>query len=144
MPSELGDPRTDDVALGHLIAVVHQTGRDALGRALRPLNLETRHFAVLVALDRHGPASQRRISDLLDLDKSAMVRIMDELERMGLAARARAEHDRRAYAIDLTPEGRARAAAAAEVTAEVTAGLYGRLSGAERDQLVALLARLAP
>jgi DNA-binding MarR family transcriptional regulator len=136
----LGDPRTDDAALGLLLASAHQAARGALGVELRPLGIETRHFAVLSALDRLGPTNQRRLGGLLDLDKSAVVRIMDELERLGLAVRNRDAHDRRAYAIELTGEGRRYARAAADTAAVVSARLFGWLAPDDRERLVALLA----
>ncbi|SFP98865.1 MarR family transcriptional regulator [Actinomadura madurae] len=139
-PTALGDPRTDDAALGFLLASAHQAARGALGDELRPLGIETRHFAVLSALDRLGPTSQRRLGALLGLDKSAVVRIMDELERLGLAVRNRSAHDRRAYAIELTAEGRRRARSSAETAGAVGGRLFGRLSPADRERLVALLA----
>ncbi|TDD92572.1 MarR family transcriptional regulator [Actinomadura darangshiensis] len=139
-PTVLGDPRTDDAALGMLLAAAHQAARAALSGELRPLGIETRHFAVLAALDRLGPTSQRRLGALLDLDKSAVVRIMDELERLGLAVRNRATRDRRAYAIELTDEGRRHARASAEKAAAVGTHLFGWLAPGDRDRLVALLA----
>lgn len=138
-PNVLGDPRTDDAALGMLLASAHQAARAALAGELRPLGIETRHFAVLAALDRLGPTSQRRLGALLGLDKSAVVRIMDELERLGLAVRNRDAHDRRAYAIELTDEGRRHAGASAETAAGVSARLFGWLAPADRDRLAALL-----
>jgi DNA-binding MarR family transcriptional regulator len=135
----LGDPRTDDAALGFLLASAHQAARGALSGELRPLGIETRHFAVLAALDRLGPTSQRRLGALLDLDKSAVVRIMDELERLGLAVRERDAHDRRAYAIELTAEGRRRARSSAETTTAVGARLFGGIAPGDRTRLVELL-----
>ncbi|MFI6522271.1 MarR family winged helix-turn-helix transcriptional regulator [Spirillospora sp. NPDC050679] len=135
----VGDPGRDDVALGLLLATAHQHARRTLDRALAPLGIETRHFGVLAALDRHGPVSQRELSALLDLDKSAMVRIMDELERRGLAVRNRSAHDRRAYAVELTPQGREAARASAEAAARAAARLFGGLSPDDRGRLVAAL-----
>lgn len=141
--SRLGDPRTDDLALGRLLTDAHYHGRSAMNEALRPLGIEARHMSVLTSLDGIGPASQRRISDILGLDKSTMVRIMDELERMGLVTRTRAEHDRRAYAIELTDKGRDSARVAREIALSVADDLYGWLRPKEREQLVSLLTRLA-
>ncbi|MCP9977207.1 MarR family winged helix-turn-helix transcriptional regulator [Actinomadura madurae] len=129
-PTALGDPRTDDAALGFLLASAHQAARGALSDELRPLGIETRHSAVLSALDRLGPTSQRRLGALLGLDKSAVVRIMDELERLGLAVRNRSAHDRRAYAIELTAEGRRRARSSAQTAGAVGERLFGWLSPA--------------
>lgn len=137
--AQLGDPRTDDTALGLLLASAHRAARGALGGELRPLGIETKHHAVLAALDRLGPTSQRRLGALLGLDKSAVVRIMDELEHAGLARRERAAHDRRAYAIELTDEGRRRARASAETAAAVGARLFGVLAPGDRARLVELL-----
>ncbi|HEU5026002.1 MAG TPA: MarR family transcriptional regulator [Spirillospora sp.] len=139
----LGDPRADDTALGLLLASAHRAARAALGDELRPLGIETRHHAVLAALDRLGPASQRRLGALLGLDKSAVVRVMDELERLGLAERKRDAHDRRAYAIELTDEGRRFARASAETAAAVGARLFGTLDPADRARLVDLLTGIA-
>ncbi|WP_216651279.1 MarR family winged helix-turn-helix transcriptional regulator [Actinomadura litoris] len=138
-PTALGDPRSDDKALGLLLAAAHDAARSALNAELRPLGIETRHFGVLVALDRAGPTSQRGLGALLGLDKSAVVRIMDELERLGLAVRRRAEHDRRAYAIELTAEGRHHARVSAATADELSARLFGWLSPADRERLVTLL-----
>lgn len=141
-PSVLGDPRGDDLALGFLLATAHINSRQKLEERLRPFGIEVRHFGVLSALDRHGPTSQRHLSELLDLDKSAMVRIMDELERSGLATRRRATHDRRAYAIELTGEGRARLHSAQAEAAVVGEEIFGWLRSADREQLVGLLEEL--
>jgi DNA-binding MarR family transcriptional regulator len=68
---------------------------------------------------------------------------MDELERAGLARRERAAHDRRAYAIELTDEGRRRARASAETAAAVGARLFGVLAPGDRARLVELLTGIA-
>jgi DNA-binding MarR family transcriptional regulator len=138
----VGDPGHDDVALGRLLATAHQHARRVLDEALGHLGIEARHFGVLAALDRHGPASQRELSALLDLDKSAMVRIMDELERRGLAVRNRNASDRRAYAIELTPQGRDKARASTEAAAEAAARLFGDLTPTARKRLITTLTEI--
>lgn len=80
--------------------------------------------------------------ELLRIDKSAMVRIIDELEKKGLAVRRRDTHDRRAHAVDLTEDGRERLAVTSEIASDVGADLFGWLQPAERRQLVDLLDRL--
>ncbi|TDD75765.1 MarR family transcriptional regulator [Actinomadura rubrisoli] len=122
-----------------MLATAHDAARTALNLELRPLGIETRHFGVLATLARNGPTSQRRLGALLDLDKSAVVRIMDELERLGLAVRNRAAHDRRAYAIELTDEGRRHAHASQRAAGAVGARLFGWLAPDERTRLVTLL-----
>jgi DNA-binding MarR family transcriptional regulator len=139
----IGDPRDDDQALGMLLAAAHYNARRALQDGLRPLGIETRHFAVLTALAQHEAISQRQLGQRLGLDKSTMVRILDELERLGLASRLRTEHDRRAYTIQLTPRGRERAHEADKIAAALGNDLFGWLDPAEREQLVASLTKIA-
>src|SRR5690606_7453931 len=92
----------DRVGLGMLLAEAHNRSRQRLNEALRPLGINVRGLAVLLALPLYGPVSQRDLIDRLRIDKSAMVRIIDELEESGLVARERAPQDRRAYSIVLT------------------------------------------
>ena len=49
--------------------------------------------------------SQRALGRRLRIDKSPMVGLLDDLERLGLAERRRSESDRRVQAIHLTRAG---------------------------------------
>lgn len=131
-----------DTVLGGQFYLAHRYARAATNRALKPLHVELRHLGVLGCLAEYGPVSQRELVDRLQLDKSSMVLIVDELERQGLAERRRNERDRRSYAVHLTAAGRDRLAAAERVTSTVMADLLAPLSHAERRQLHDLLARL--
>ncbi len=126
-----------------LLASAHNRSRAVLNEGLRPLGIDVRGFGVLLALDTCGSSSQRALIDRVGMDKSAMVRLVDELEHGGLVRRERAPRDRRAYAVVMTADGERTLAAARKVAAEVGEHLFGRLRPAERDQLVNLLSRLA-
>ncbi|BCJ33532.1 hypothetical protein Athai_10350 [Actinocatenispora thailandica] len=130
-----------DAALGNQLYLAHRYARAAANRALRDHGVELRHLGVLGALAEDGPLSQRALVDRLQLDKSSMVLIVDELERQGLAERRRNERDRRSYAVHLTAAGRDRLAAAVHATDAVLAELFAPLSTAEREQLHELLDR---
>ncbi|WP_436790784.1 MarR family winged helix-turn-helix transcriptional regulator [Yinghuangia sp. YIM S10712] len=136
-----GPTVADDEALGRLLASAHFRCRSLFDEVLRQSGLESRHFSVLLALRRLGPASQRRLIDSLGVEKSAMVRILDELERQGLAERRPDPRDRRAHAVHLTDGGRERLADAEELAAG--AQPFGALTASERRQLATLLGRLA-
>ena len=72
-----------------------------------------------------------------------MVFLTDELEKLGLVERRRNPADRRSHALYLTEAGRAMLARVREVTRAHEAAVTASLSDAERDQLTALLRRLA-
>jgi DNA-binding MarR family transcriptional regulator len=81
--------------------------------------------------------------DLTGEDRSAMVRTIDDLERLGLAVRRPDPIDRRANAVELTYTGlqlRTKADATAE---EVAANLLEAFTAEERDALFMLLERFA-
>lgn len=102
------------------------------------------HFAVLTALDDFGPATQRRLGDLLGLDPSDMVRLMDDLIDLRLADRERDPADRRRYRVTLTPGGRTALEEARRVIDEVEHETLAPLTADERAHLHALAAKLYP
>jgi DNA-binding MarR family transcriptional regulator len=73
---------------------------------LRPFGIERRHLMVLMRLDADGPQSQRELVERTQHDKASMVRIVDDLERLGLASRELVEGDRRVRAVTMTDHGR--------------------------------------
>ncbi|WP_330252946.1 MarR family transcriptional regulator [Nocardia sp. NBC_00565] len=127
--------------IGGQLYLAHRYARAAANRALREQHLELRHLGVLACIAEVGPLNQRALVDRLQLDKSSMVYIIDELERQGLAQRRKDERDRRSYAVHITPEGRKRLAAANNTADEVVTDLLAPFSAAERRQLHELLAR---
>jgi DNA-binding MarR family transcriptional regulator len=129
--------------IGLLLRQAQRHSARTFSAALQPLGIEGRHYGVLFHLDLYGPLSQRRLMDLTGEDRSAMVRTVDDLERLGLAVRRPDPIDRRAHAVELTRAGqqlRARAGARAE---EVAAHLLDGFTPEERDGLFVLLERFA-
>ncbi len=82
--------------------------------------------------------NQLEIANLLGVDRSVMVRIVDELERSGLVARCPDPTDRRARLLAPTPLGRQRLAETNEQLAQVEAHLLAPLA----DRGVALTSAL--
>ncbi|MBE1491343.1 MarR family winged helix-turn-helix transcriptional regulator [Plantactinospora soyae] len=133
-----------DVATGMLISTVHRHSQKVLNDALRPLGIEERHFATMAVLDSRGPLTQRQLIDLLDLDKSSLGRIVDELERQDLAERRPVPGDRRAHAIHLSAQGRQRVGEAQQIAAGVGQQLFGHLPPEARQALDNALRQLLP
>jgi DNA-binding MarR family transcriptional regulator len=133
---------TSAVRLGGLLYQAHAVARHAADEALRDLGLELRDLGVLELLRDGESWTQRRLGERLGIDKSAMVRIVDLLERAGLVARRRRGDDRRAYAITITDAGRARMVGAYSRAGEAMDALLVGFSDAERHSLGELLERL--
>ena len=113
------------------------------GERLKPLGLEQRHAGMLVRLAQNNGRSQQAIAELMGVNPTRMVFLTDELEQLGLVERRRNPADRRSHALYLTKAGTAMLARVREVTQAHEAAVTAGLSDAERDQLTALLRRLA-
>ena len=110
---------------------------------LAPLGLEPRHFGMLTRLAANEGKSQQAIGELIGLNPTRMVFLVDELEQRGLVERRRNPADRRSYALYLTEPGRAKLREAQQAGSGHDHQLGASLTGAQRKQLTTLLRRLA-
>ena len=128
---------------GYLLAFIAEHATERFERQLAPFGVKTRHASVLVVIDGEGPMSQRALCRRLRIDKSPMVGVVDDLERLGLAERRRSASDRRVQDIHLSKRGRAVLRRVVEIAEQENDLTFGGLDEAERAQLHALLLRVA-
>ncbi|MGW1916652.1 MarR family winged helix-turn-helix transcriptional regulator [Streptomyces sp. NPDC002076] len=134
---------TSPFALGLLLRRAHWRAAAVMEEALRPLGIELRHFAVLIVLVDRGPTVQRDLAAATGSDKAGIMRIVDDLERSGLAVRKSVPGDRRVRAVEITPQG-VELFDAAHVAAEPLAEhLVAELGPGEPEKLTDLLTRIA-
>jgi DNA-binding MarR family transcriptional regulator len=110
---------------------------------LEPLGIEPRHFGMLTRLAENEGKAQQAIGELIGLNPTQMVFLVDELEDRGLVERRRNPADRRSYGLYLTDAGRDMLARVQAVARDHQGALGSSLTEAEREQLTALLRRLA-
>ena len=110
---------------------------------LAPLGVEPRHVGMLTRLAANEGLPQRAIGELIGLNPTQMVFLVDELEDRGFVERRRNPADRRSYGLYLTETGRDMLAKVQAVGLAHQAELGRSLSADEQDQLTALLRRLA-
>jgi MarR family transcriptional regulator, lower aerobic nicotinate degradation pathway regulator len=129
---------------GYLMSFLAEHATARFERGLAAEGIRSTHAQVLVVIDAEGPMSQRALGRRLQIDKSPMVGLIDDLERLGLAERRRSTTDRRVQAIHLTPKGervlRERVIPLADEENDRT---LGALDDDERALLHSLLLRLA-
>ncbi|MEU8641605.1 MULTISPECIES: MarR family transcriptional regulator [unclassified Streptomyces] len=110
---------------------------------LQESGLRLRHYALLRFLAGSEGALQRELSTRLGYDPSAIVGLVDDLERLGFAERRPSPDDRRSRVVVLTEDGRTFLRDTDEAGLRVTNDLLEPLGTAERATLHALLQRIA-
>ncbi|GGJ34814.1 MarR family winged helix-turn-helix transcriptional regulator [Streptomyces brasiliensis] len=128
-------------ALGLLLRRAHWHAAAVMGKALQPLGIELRHLAVLIVLVDRGPTVQRDLAAATGSDKAGIMRVVDDLERKGLAVRKSVPGDRRARAVEITPQGLELFDAAHVAAEPLVARLVAELGPGEPEQLTDLLTR---
>ena len=121
-------------------------GREATGRvrrAMRPLGIGAQQFLLLEQLKLLGQASQAALAEALALDPSNLATVTADLVDRGLLERSRDDADRRRYVLRLSSAGEELLRRTEGAMAAAESDLLTPLDGGEREQLHALLRRLA-
>ncbi|MFF5476357.1 MarR family winged helix-turn-helix transcriptional regulator [Streptomyces sp. NPDC012935] len=128
---------------GYLLYRLGLRSGQLFNASLQESGLRLRHYAVLRFLATTPGALQRELSTSLGYDPSAIVGLVDDLEKQGFAERRPSPDDRRSRIIVLTEGGRAFLRDTDEAGQRVTNELLQPLDPAEREQLHALLQRVS-
>jgi len=128
---------------GDLLRRVFARAQRSAARHLPP-GRHGRDMGLLITIDAAGPLSQRRLGEILHVNRSVMVKLADSLEEEGLLRRERDPADRRNYALSTTAEGKAALAELSESAVRGDADLTAALTKAERARLGVLLRRILP
>src|ERR1700716_4301623 len=137
IPGELG------VFPGYLLARLGEASRRRFHKALEPEGLHPRHFGVMTMVAAQPGMSQQELHEKTAIDPSSMVAVIDELEAMGLAERRPHPEDRRVRTIFLTDVGLEKLQRVRALVGKLQREFFQALTAEERDQLHALLRKLA-
>ncbi|WP_461076963.1 MarR family winged helix-turn-helix transcriptional regulator [Streptomyces deserti] len=128
---------------GYLLYRLGLRSGQLFNASLQESGLRLRHYALLRFLTTTEGALQRELSARLGYDPSAIVGLVDDLEKLGFAERRPSPDDRRSRIVALTEAGRAFLRDTDEAGQRVTDELLAPLDAAERETLHALLLRVA-
>ena len=128
---------------GYLLAFIAEHTAERFEHGLAADGLRGRHISVLAVVDAEGAMSQRALGRRLRIDKSPLVGVIDELERGGYAERRRSARDRRVQEIHLTEAGQKVLRRAEKLADRENERAFAVLDAAEREQLQAMLLRVA-
>jgi MarR family transcriptional regulator, lower aerobic nicotinate degradation pathway regulator len=129
--------------VGFLLAMAKGGAETICMSALAPLGLHVRQYGLLLVLATEGPLSQGELAEWVRTDRTTMVALVDGLEERGYVRRDRNPDDRRAYRLQLTPEGKRALTRGRALMRRAEAELLRSLDEREREQLIALLGKIA-
>jgi DNA-binding MarR family transcriptional regulator len=145
MPTALsvGSPRDSVFHLFRLVLQEHgaRWTERVTGSSVRDITKP--QYAVLRAAQAHPGLDQAAVGQFTGTDKATVTALLDRLERRGLLTREVHPRDRRRRALHLTPKGEQLLDTMIPLVEQVSEELLGRLTATEREQLVALLGKLA-
>lgn len=137
------DPKGAD---GHLAGYIGYGMKRALSivqadlsRVLAQYELRAVSFSALSIIVGEPGLTQTQLADALQIERSNLVTIIDELAGRGLIIRAPVAHDRRRHALMPTATGRKLAEAAQHSVAQHERAVFACLTATERSELHRIL-----
>jgi DNA-binding MarR family transcriptional regulator len=100
---------------GFLVAKAHQRLWTLFGDECKKIGIDVPCGGVLWLLDDEGSMSQQQLGRKLRIDRTTMVKMVDQLESRKLVRRKDHPEDRRVYLVELTPAGKKALAALQKV-----------------------------
>lgn len=128
--------------LGFLLARHGRIMNTRLRQALDSSGLSPRHAVLLCRLEESGPISQQQLIEILFIDASALVSVLNDLENERLVERRRDPADRRRHIVEITPDGKHAVASIEVAVADVEQEAFAGFSADELSQLHGLLSRI--
>jgi DNA-binding MarR family transcriptional regulator len=128
---------------GYLVSAAYLRLRGRFEELLREAGIGAPDFGTLATIAQTAAPSQQQVAEQLSLTGTAVVQMVDRLEAGGLVERRRNPADRRSYALELTPKGKATLRRAEAALRQANAELADVLGGQrEERELHRLLRKL--
>ncbi|MDX6666206.1 MAG: hypothetical protein QOG68_2412 [Solirubrobacteraceae bacterium] len=140
MSATESDARTSP-ASSVLVSQLARGMRRRIEQAVEPLGLRPRELHTLQHLRERGPSAQQTLVELLGIDASNLVAILNSLEDAGLIERRRDRADRRRAIIALSGQGNALLADLDRALRQIDDEVFATFTSSQREALNALLAQ---
>jgi DNA-binding MarR family transcriptional regulator len=145
-----GEPVAVNIDLGPLagwvgfnLRMAQEATFQAFSRRSLEIGESPGRFATLMLISRNPGISQTELSHANGRDKSSLTPVVEDLVRRGLVERKRMDHDRRAYRLSLTAQGKKTLALMIRCAREHERVLDGIIGVRDRKRFIDVLKRLA-
>ena len=128
--------------IGFLINKAAQSVVARSDALLEPFGINSRHYGILYVIVQEPGLPQKAIGEKLRIDRTTMVKLVDDLEKLGLVQRQKDPNDRRAYALSLSALGEEKLPDISQHVQQAEALILASLTPEEIQQLLAILIKL--
>jgi len=142
MTDKIRVPKALEGSVGFLLSKLSQRLVQTAADRLPNLKIQARHVGVMTVVSEWGPSSQKTIGDTLQIDRTTMVGLVDELESLGLVTRSPDPADRRAALVNLTSDGGRVLRTAWTIIESLEANFLRPLSAKQRAQFLVMVKTL--
>ncbi|HWE78098.1 MAG TPA: MarR family transcriptional regulator [Pseudolabrys sp.] len=129
--------------VGFNLRVAQEATFQAFSHRSQEIGESPGRFATLTLISRNPGISQTELSYANGRDKSSLTPVVEDLVRRGLVERKRMDHDRRAYRLSLTADGKKTLALMMRCAREHERVLDGIIGARDRKRFVDVLKRLS-
>lgn len=140
---EIREPAQMKNHLGYAIRRAQLRAYESFYSALQDLETTPARYTLLLLIRENPGIRSVDLARKLDVARSGMVRLIDDLESRGHIEREILKSDRRNQALTLTAEGRRHLKRLEKAVVRHEAALSAQLTTGEREHLIELLWRIA-
>ncbi len=127
---------------GFTLTILGESFQSHIRKVLAEHGLRPRQLRILDLLADRGPTGQRELAELMGIDHSTLVNLLNPLEDGRLIKRERDTTDRRRHVVSIAAAGQRRLAKADQAFRDAEDAFFAALADDEREQLHGLLSRL--
>src|SRR5262245_18350051 len=124
-----------------LIAQLARGTRRRIEQAVAPIGLRPRELLALQHLSERGPSAQQALADMIGVDATIIIAILNSLEDAGLIQRSRDRADRRRAIITISRQGERLLADLDHALGQLDDEILAPLTPSERELLNTLLTK---
>lgn len=128
--------------LPFLLRAAARKSAEVAEEALEPLGITARQLGILELIVTRGCMTQQAVGQLLKLDRTTVVQVVDALEEGGWLVRNVDPLDRRCHALTVTPTGKEILKKGSNRMEKAEEKFLASLTETEREQLKSMLAKL--
>lgn len=129
-------------SIGYWVNRLAMTMRVAFERELASHGVTVQQWSILIACFREQAQTPMELAKVLDIDGSAVTRLLDRLEAKGLLVRRFDTSDRRSIQVELTPAGRDLAPKLIPISKSINKKFLKGLTDKEVEQFKSTIAKM--